>query len=104
MSVVAASDFLAADYDDAAVGLVVRHAAVELAVARLPPQRLSPPVLAELLAAAEQPGPEPEPGPELELLTETVHGNEQLGTYRSHRPVSRLTFKQLLLTSQPRKE
>lgn len=97
MSAVAASYFLAADYGDAAVGLAVRHVAAGPAAARLPPQRLSP-VLVELLVVAERPGLEPEPEPELELLTEIDHGNERLGTYRSHRPVSRPPFKQLLLT------
>ena len=95
MSAVAASNFPVACYGDAAVGLAVRHAAAELAVARLPPQLLSQPALVELLVA-EQPGLEPEL--ELELLAEIDHGNGGLGIYKNHRPVSRLSFKQLLLT------
>lgn len=82
MPAVAASDPLAADYGGAAVGLIVRHVAAGPAVARLPPQRLSPPVPVELLVVAERPGLELELELELEQLTEIDHGNERLGTFR----------------------
>ena len=100
MPAVAASDFLVVGYGGAAGGLVVQHVAAGPAAAQLPPQRLSPPVLVELLVVAERPVPVPELEPELELelLAEIDHGNERLGTYRSHRPVSRPPCKQLLPT------